>query len=48
MINKVAANQRKMVTIIDPHIKADNNYWVYEGARSKSTLDKVLKFDLFA
>ena len=48
MINKVAANQRKMVTIIAPHIKADNNYWVYEGARSKSTLDKVLKFDLFA
>ncbi len=28
MIDKVAANSRKMVTIIDPHIKKDTGYHV--------------------
>jgi len=29
MQNAIAAKGRKMVTIIDPHIKVDNNYHIY-------------------
>ncbi|KNC52351.1 glycosyl hydrolase family 31 protein [Thecamonas trahens ATCC 50062] len=32
MIDGLAAKGRKMVTIIDPHIKRDNNYYVYRDA----------------
>ena len=32
MINNVASVGRKMVTIIDPHIKVDNNYHIYKNA----------------
>ncbi|KAJ1349300.1 hypothetical protein KIN20_004792 [Parelaphostrongylus tenuis] len=32
MIDRVAAKGRKMVTIIDPHIKIDNNYPIYKDA----------------
>lgn len=32
MIDQVAAKGRKMVTIVDPHIKKDTNYKVYEEA----------------
>lgn len=32
MINNVASKHRKMITIVDPHIKADNNYHVYKNA----------------
>ena len=35
MINKVAAKGRKMVTIIDPHIKKDDNYFVHKEATEK-------------
>ena len=31
MINDVASSGRKMVTIIDPHIKVDNNYYIYKN-----------------
>ncbi|VDM59230.1 unnamed protein product [Angiostrongylus costaricensis] len=33
MVNRVAAKGRKMVTIIDPHIKIDNNYPIYKDAK---------------
>ncbi len=33
MIDKVAAKGRKMVTIIDPHIKRDDNYFVHKESR---------------
>ena len=33
MIENVASKGRKMVTIIDPHIKVDNNYYIYSGAK---------------
>lgn len=35
MINKVAARGRKMVTIVDPHLKRDDNYHVHSDCRSK-------------
>ena len=35
MIDKVAAKGRKMVTIIDPHIKKDDNYFVHKEATEK-------------
>ena len=34
MINNVSAVGRKMVTIVDPHIKKDNNYKVYSQGKS--------------
>ncbi|KAK0397094.1 hypothetical protein QR680_001980 [Steinernema hermaphroditum] len=33
MINELAAKGRKMVTIIDPHIKKDDGYHVYKDAK---------------
>ncbi|WKY11654.1 hypothetical protein Q1695_003321 [Nippostrongylus brasiliensis] len=33
MIDKVAAKGRKMVTIIDPHIKKDDSYPIYKDAK---------------
>ncbi len=35
MQDKLAARGHKMVTIIDPHIKKDANYWVHSEAVSK-------------
>ena len=32
MINNVASVGRKMVTIVDPHIKVDNSYHIYKNA----------------
>jgi len=40
MQEKLAAKGRKMVTIIDPHIKVDNNYHIYSEAKS---LDHFIK-----
>ena len=36
MQDKLAARGHKMVTIIDPHIKKDANYWIHSEAQSKS------------
>jgi len=33
--NKIALKGRKMVTIVDPHIKVDNNYYVYKEAKDQ-------------
>ena len=30
MINNLAAKGRKMVTIVDPHMKRDGNYYVHK------------------
>ena len=35
MIDRVAAKGRKMVTIVDPHIKHDDNYHVHKEAKDK-------------
>ena len=35
MINNVASHGRKMVTIVDPHIKRDNTYHVHSEATNK-------------
>ncbi|XP_076800841.1 neutral alpha-glucosidase AB-like isoform X2 [Clavelina lepadiformis] len=35
MQNALAARGRKMVTIIDPHIKVDSNYHIYSDAQAK-------------
>jgi alpha 1,3-glucosidase len=35
MQKKIAAHGRKMVTIVDPHLKRDNNYHIHKEATSK-------------
>ncbi|KAL4238130.1 hypothetical protein ACF0H5_002842 [Mactra antiquata] len=40
MINNVAAKGRKMVTIVDPHLKRDDNFAVYKEAKD---LDHMVK-----
>jgi alpha 1,3-glucosidase len=35
MQNNLAAKSRKMVTIIDPHIKRDGSYRVHKDAQSR-------------
>jgi len=35
MIEKLAAQGRKMVTIIDPHLKRDQNYYIHSEATAK-------------
>lgn len=40
MINQVAAKGRKMVTIIDPHIKRDDGYYIYHEAKEKDLFIK--------
>ena len=35
MINNLAAKGRKLVTIVDPHLKKDDNFKVYADAKSK-------------
>ena len=31
----LAAHGRKLVTIVDPHIKKDSNYYIYKEAQDK-------------
>ena len=31
----LAAHGRKLVTIVDPHIKKDTNYYIYKEAQDK-------------
>lgn len=40
MVEKVAAKGRKMVTIVDPHIKKDDGYYVYKDAKDKGLFVK--------
>ena len=35
MIDNVSSKGRKMVTIVDPHIKKDSNYYIYNEAKEK-------------
>ncbi len=35
MINNVASKGRKMVTIIDPHMKRDDGYFIHKEARDQ-------------
>lgn len=40
MINNVSAKGRKMVTIVDPHLKSDSNYHVYQEGKNQGFLVK--------
>lgn len=40
MIDTVAERGRKMVTIVDPHIKKDDNYYLYQEARDQGLFVK--------
>ncbi|KAJ8308812.1 hypothetical protein KUTeg_013686 [Tegillarca granosa] len=40
MINNVATKGRKMVTIVDPHLKRDDSFGVYADAKSKDLMVK--------
>nr|WBW70124.1 venom protein [Lampona murina] len=35
MLNNLTAKGRKMVTLVDPHIKRDNNYYIHKEATDK-------------
>lgn len=35
MLNNLTAKGRKMVTLVDPHIKRDNNYYIHKEATEK-------------
>lgn len=35
MINNVASKGRKMVTIVDPHLKSDGNYRIFTESRDQ-------------
>lgn len=35
MVLQVAAHGRRMVTIVDPHIKRDNSYAIHKEAEAK-------------
>lgn len=41
MLQKIAATNRKLVTIIDPHIKVEDNYSVYKGAKEADLFIKL-------
>lgn len=47
MINELAAKGRKMVTIVDPHIKRDNGYKVHEVASKRDFYVKNSKGEPF-
>lgn len=38
MLNAIAAKGRKMVTIIDPHIKRDSGYYIHNKAQAEGDL----------
>ena len=40
MVKNVSARGRKMVTIVDPHLKRDDNYNVYSQFKDKNMLTK--------
>ena len=40
MLKKVAQKGRKMVGTIDPHLKEDDNYWVYKEGRDSNLFIK--------
>ncbi|KAJ1679755.1 glucosidase II, partial [Spiromyces aspiralis] len=40
MHEHLASSRRQAVTVIDPHIKADDKYWVYREARDRGYLVK--------
>ena len=35
MIDNIASKARKMVTIVDPHIKRDDNYHIHKQAKQQ-------------
>ncbi|CAJ0582620.1 unnamed protein product, partial [Mesorhabditis spiculigera] len=42
MVEEISKKGRKLVTIVDPHIKKDKNYTIYKEARKKGFLVKEL------
>lgn len=40
MLRNLSSKGRKLVTIVDPHLKRDDNYQVYTEARDKGLLVK--------
>ena len=40
MVGKLSAKGRKLVTIVDPHIKRDDNYHIYKELKEKDLFVK--------
>lgn len=41
MTNNLTAHARKLVTIVDPHIKKENGYWVHEDCKAQGLYVKT-------
>lgn len=42
MLDKIVADGRKLVTIVDPHSKVEDEYWVYREMRDRDISVKNL------
>lgn len=38
LVSKLKVDKRRLVTIIDPHVKVDEGYFLYEEAKAKGLL----------
>ena len=47
MVKNISAKGRKMVTIVDPHIKRDDNYFVYKEALDRDYFIKTKEGNVF-
>ena len=41
MTQNLVSHGRKLVTIVDPHIKKDSGYWVHNDLTNKETIKKT-------
>jgi alpha 1,3-glucosidase len=41
MLNNLKADKRKLVTIIDPHTKIDEDYWIYKNSKEMNLAVKT-------
>jgi alpha-glucosidase (family GH31 glycosyl hydrolase) len=42
MLEKIVKDGRKLVTIIDPHAKIEDAYWIYHETKTRSLAVKDL------
>lgn len=47
MLNKLDSNKRKLVAIIDPHIKRKEDYWVFKDGEKKDMMVKNAEGNIF-
>jgi alpha-glucosidase (family GH31 glycosyl hydrolase) len=45
MLAEIVAAERRLVTIVDPHVKFDEEYFVYKSAKARGILVQDLNKD---